>query len=244
MDEREKLMERYDDAAFALMMDECAEAEGAAFLAEFQAAAAAGELPELPEDIDRACRDTIRREYAGQEWKVRLKQFRRTAAKVAVAVFAVIGILGTLVFSVEAWRNTVLGRFMKETDEGTVVTWDDPVESFRATSVAVFEGMLPAGCEKVSETLTKNMTLVAYEDENGYVAQLNITPTGGKVRLDTKDATCTEIDVGDYRALLIEEPPGCMVVWENEEKGILYTVHGILPTDTMLKICEELVKIK
>ena len=96
MHEREKLLERYDDAAFALMMDECAENEGAAFLAEFQAAAQAGELPELPEDIDRACRDTIKREYAGRERKVRLKQLRRAAAKAAVAVFAAIGFVCVL----------------------------------------------------------------------------------------------------------------------------------------------------
>lgn len=244
MNEREKLMERYDDAAFALMMDECAEQEGAAFLAEFQAAAQAGDLPELPEDIDRACRDTIKREYAGRERKVRFRQFRRAAARVAVAVFAVIGILGTLVMSVEAWRNTVLGRFMKETDGGTLITWEEPLQGFRDVSVATFEAMLPDGYVRVSEAITENVTMVVYADENENLAQLYIVPASGNVTLDTEGAVCTEIVLGDFNALLIEEPPKCMVVWENQEEGVLCTVQGQLPTETILEISEELVKIK
>lgn len=244
MDDREKLMERYDDAAFALMMDEYAEAEGEAILAEFRAAAEAGELPEMPEELDKACRNTIRREYARRERRVRLRQLRRAAARVAVAVFVVIGILSTLVFSVEAWRNTILGRFMKETEEGTVITWEDPLQDFRDVSVATFEAMLPDGYERVSEAITENITMVVYADENENLAQLYIVPASGNVTLDTEDAVCTEIVLGDFNALLIEEPPKCMVVWENQEEGVLCTVQGQLPTETILEICEELVKIK
>lgn len=244
MDDREKLMERYDDAAFALMMDEYAEAEGEAILAEFRAAAEAGELPEMPEELDKACRNTIRREYARRERRVRLRQLRRAAARVAVAVFVVIGILSTLVFSVEAWRNTILGRFMKETEEGTLITWEEPLQDFRDVSVATFEAMLPDGYVRVSEAITENITMVVYADENENLAQLYIVPASGNVTLDTEGAVCTEIVLGDFDALLIEEPPECMVVWENQEEGVLCTVQGQLPTETILEISEELVKIK
>lgn len=252
MDDREKLMERYDDAAFALMMDEYAEAEGEAILAEFRAAAEAGELPEFPEALDKACRDTIRKEYARRERRVRFRQLRRAAARVAVAVFAVIGILSTLIMSVEAWRAPILNFLMEDKGQYMEIlqeTTDNGVQrnEIHLASEIMFEEMLPSGYERITESITENVTIVVYADANDNFVQLCISPASGEVRLDTEDAVCTEIYLGDYKALLIEELPGCMVFWENSEHGFYYTVQGTIhegfSKDAMLEICEELSKL-
>lgn len=248
MDEREKLRERYDDAAFALMMDECAEADGEAFLAEFRAAAEAGEVPEIPADMDRLFRDTIKREYAGRERKVRFKQFKRAAARVAIAVFAVIGVLSTLILSVDALREPLFKYLRIEKETHTLIAEEIPRQDFHLASVSLFEQYLPDGYELVSDAITENMTMVVYECANDVVAQLYIMPAGGNTQLDTEDAVCTEIIVGEYKALLIEEGPSCMVFWENEKYHAFYTVqatiHDGLSTEAVLEICEALAGIE
>ena len=259
MDDREKLMERYDDAAFALMMDEYAEAEGGALLAEFQAAAEAGDLPEIPEETDQACRNAIRKEYARRERKVRLRRFRQRAARVAVAVFAVIGIMSTMIMSVEAWREPILNFIMQEKEDYLLVlqeTTDNDVQETTDTGVqrnkihiaaeTMFGKTLPSGYTKITDTITENITIQTYGagEEDEYILQLYITPAGGELLLDTEDAVCTKIILGDYVALLIEESPGCMVFWENEEYDLYFTVQGTLhdgfTKDMMLEMCEAL----
>lgn len=248
MDEREKLQERYDDAAFALMMDECAEADGEAFLAEFRAAAEAGELPEIPADMDRLFRDTIKREFAARERKVRVKQFKRAAARVAIAVFAVIGILSTLVMSVDAWRVPIFSFFQRAQDEFTSIRFTEPMEStdvpaLQNASAALFEGMLPDGYTKVSETITEQMCLVAYQNDDGKIAQICITPAGGEVRLDTEDAIVTEVFLADYKAILMEEEGYC-VFWHCEKAGVLYTIQAdALTKEEILEISREVASL-
>ena len=263
MDDREKLMERYDDAAFALMMDEYAEAEGEAILAEFRAAAEAGELPEMPEELDKACRNTIRREYARRERRVRLRQLRRAAARVAVAVFAVIGILSTIVMSVEAWREPFFGLIMqdkgnflqilqKTPDNDIQETTDNGVQrnKIHIAAETIFGKMIPREYGIITDTITENVTILTYGagEEDEYILQLYISPAGGEVQLDTEEAACTMIMLGDYDALLIEEPPGCMVFWENQEYGVYFTVQGTLhdgfTKDMMLEMCEALSRLE
>ena len=184
MDDREKLMERYDDAAFALMMDEYAEAEGEAILAEFRAAAEAGELPEMPEELDKACRNTIRREYARRERRVRLRQLRRAAARVAVAVFAVIGILSTLVMSVEAWR---------------VPLWKLIGENYGSVQDFNFGDMNKEEGETPKQLTAENDPFFLYIPY-GY-RQVSFDVENGRIdsRYETEDGKYIEVDMSFYQ---------------------------------------------
>lgn len=241
MDEREKLQERYDDAAFALMMDECAEADGEAFLAEFRAAAEAGDLPEIPADMDRLFRDTIKREYAGRERKVRFRQFKRAAARVAVAVFAVIGILSTLVMTVDAFRIPVLNFIIEITDKYTAFqgpggqTGNIIEESAMDHLVA----LLPEGYYQSNSSNESGVMFGSYKNGDGDVVHFVISNTDGIHNIDTEDAMCSEIELGDYKAYLIEKN-GYRLIWVDEEN----TMYDIRATgfnkDAFLDLCYKL----
>ena len=88
---KQKLLEQYDDAAFALLMDEYAETEGARLMAEFEGAQAAGQVPEMPQALDEQCRRMIRRDRAKKRGKQAVRSFRKVAVKAAVAVLVFIG---------------------------------------------------------------------------------------------------------------------------------------------------------
>ena len=227
MDDREKLMERYDDAAFALMMDEYAEAEGEAILAEFRAAAEAGELPEMPEELDKACRNTIRKEYARRERRVRFKQFRRAAARIAVAVFAVIGILSTLVFSVEAWRIPVLNFMFEKYDTYTSIylpsqsnTGED--KSGIGEYLAV---LLPEGFYLNKSSKLEGIYFWSYKNDDGDTVQFLVSGTDGIHNIDIEDAQCVEIDLKEQKGILVEKD-GCRIIWFDEEANMMYDIRA------------------
>lgn len=233
MDERERLQERYDDAAFALMMDECAEADGEAFLAEFRAAAGAGELPEIPEDLDRCFRDTIRREYAGRERKIRFKQFKRAAARVAVAVFAVIGILSTLVMSVEAFRIPVLNFFMEQHEKYTNLSSDlgmmegDSKAVVHENSTNPMVGLLPEEYRlDTFDDSVEGHLLITYLGEEGKYVSYTIYPADNLSSYDTEEAIVEKVTVSGHNGLFVEKN-GYRLIWFDETDN---TAHSLSAT--------------
>ena len=67
MENRDYLIEQYDDAVFALLMDEYAESSGAELLRDYQAAVDGGLVPEFPTELDRRCRDIIHEEVRSRK---------------------------------------------------------------------------------------------------------------------------------------------------------------------------------
>ena len=261
MDDREKLMERYDDAAFALMMDEYAEAEGEAILAEFRAAAEAGELPEFPEELDKACRNTIRREYARRERRVRLRQLRRAAARVAVAVFAVIGIMSTLVFSVEAWR-VPLWKLIGE-NYGTVQDFDfgkkDKEEDEERKPLTAendpFFLFVPEGYRQVFFEVENGRINSRYESEDGKYIEIDMSflQNNSTTIIEEETEYKKWVSVLDQQAIffsnafLLEYSPDTEVyielTWEDSETETQYRVMtNVLDETELVFFCEKVIR--
>lgn len=240
MDEREKLQERYDDAAFALMMDECAEADGEAFLAEFRAAAEAGDLPEIPADLDRRFRDTIRREFAARERKVRFRQFKRAAARVAVAVFAVIGVLSTLVMTVDAIRIPVMNFFIEYYDGFAEIFVGEKKEIAGEEDVYnLLADFLPEGYTLEEMFEDADMRFGCYMNDDGNCVTLTIYFPEMQLSVDTENAVCSEIVLCDYKALLIEKN-GYSVLWADDGGNQYIFRASALTKEQVVALCVTL----
>lgn len=234
MDEREKLQERYDDAAFALMMDECAEADGEAFLAEFRAAAEAGNLPEIPADLDRRFRDTIKREFAARERKVRFRQFKRAAARVAVAVFAVIGILSTLIMSVDAWRVPILNYIIEK--DGKFFTIDSDQDS--KTAFEEINACMPDGYEVISREENGDMISIAFQNAEGDFALFESIPTEDGFRFDAEDVENRGVTVLGCDGVLIAKN-GFRIMWLDGKGATVYSIYATrIGEEELLQIAE------
>lgn len=243
MDGYEKLMEQYDEAAFALMMDRSAEEEGAELLRMFREASDAGALPEYSDALDRRCRDSIEREFGKRTRRVRLRRFGQSLVRAAVLVFAMIGLAGTLIMSVEAWRAPFLDALIERYGEYSLFLFDKEEEITSNDMVKVFESLLDKEYKQVANTITEHMTLVTYENTLGNVAQLYITPAGGMASFDTEDAIVSDIYVADYQAVLVEKA-GYQVIWVDTEEQQLYTVHADgMSKDAVLNICNILASL-
>ena len=87
-EKKEDLIEQYEDAAFALMMSNYAEQEGNRLLQEFEEAKARGEVPAVPEELDKKCRKLIHKAYQTERVKARIKKAFYFSGKTAASFLA------------------------------------------------------------------------------------------------------------------------------------------------------------
>lgn len=108
MKDRDTLIEQYDDAVFALLMDEYAEESGAELLRRFQEEADAGLVPEIPGELDRRCMDLIDDEFRSRSRWAWLKDTCRFVIRLVFALFFLIGLI--IRTALEIWQEHRLRR--------------------------------------------------------------------------------------------------------------------------------------
>ena len=110
-DYRRKLEDDLEEAKFALLMDEYAEALGEAYLKEYEQAVQNGGVPDYPEDLKQRCLDMVR-EYTKAPQTTRSTR----ALRYVIAVAASIALIFGLLFTVQASGVDVFGALGRWTD--------------------------------------------------------------------------------------------------------------------------------
>ena len=128
MNHKLELMDQFDDAAFALMMDEYAEAEGERLRAEFEEAMRSGTTPECPPELDEKCRKQITRHFGRQRRSAYAGMARRAAGRAVACLLIALGISAALVMSVEALRVPFWKYLLEEYGTSTVFDFTDMMQ--------------------------------------------------------------------------------------------------------------------
>lgn len=233
-----ELQDQYEDALMALLMNEYAELNGARLLEEYEEAERSGAISEVPEALDRKCRDMIHRAYAKQRSRMRFKSFVKASKRVAVIALAVLGLCSVLVVSVEAVRTPIVNFFIEQHEKYSTI--DFGKDSNTATSENTeptaesqpvdrsedpLVGMVPNGYNLVQfSNKGKRGFTCYYEDSAGEVVMFMATPTEGLLNVDTEDATVTDIELLDHKGKLIEKD-GCKIVWFDASVSICYQLR-------------------
>ena len=245
MTRREMLMERYEDALFALLMNEVAEAEGRKALEENQRLCDSGEMV-IPEAVHRRCLRTIARKTAQKD----VRRFGRALSKAASKV-AIIALVGMLTFT------TVFAAsddFRVRTLNFIIATFDDRAEirlppeqidpAHQAHTVPQFSvGWLPEGFALIDAGENQSTVWANYKnDETG--ASISIFGndlTAGGVSVDTEDTQALSVQLHGGNALLIEKNNIIQVRWQYSEKSAwLFSAIGQnMNRDTLLKVAES-----
>lgn len=238
---KQKLLEQYDDAAFALLMDEYAETEGARLMAEFEAAQAAGQVPEMPQELDEQCRRMIRRDRAKKRGIRAARSFRKVAVKAAVAVLVFIGLMTTVVMSVDALRVPVLNYLVKHFEKYSSIDFTDQSDKETlGNGINPLANLIPEGYSEIAYDDHDGLISAMYENEFGNYILLSMVPTSGELWFDTEGATCENVTLGDYSAILIREER-LQMIWVDEDMQICFSfVSDGLDEDTFRDICESL----
>lgn len=232
---KQKLLEQYDDAAFALLMDEYAEEEGARLMAEFEAAQAAGQVPEMPAELDEQCRRMIRRDRAKKRGIRAARSFRKVAVKAAVAVLVFIGLMTTVVMSVDALRVPVLNYLIN--NHGEYFTFITPTTGSIENT---FIELLPNGYEIVLKDVSENKSTYAYQDAEGSFLMYERMPVTDGLLFDSEDAVITDLTICGYQAHVIHKN-GVRIVWINDDTSMLHSIYSTsLSEDDLISIAEEI----
>lgn len=118
MKKHERLLEEYEDAYFALLMEEVAKKEGERLEALNEALQSDPEAV-VPESLDKRCMETIRRHFAHQQRRSALRKTGKVLRLVAV-LMAVTVLLFTTAFAVsEEFRVATLNLMLTITEEYT-----------------------------------------------------------------------------------------------------------------------------
>ena len=118
MKKHERLLEEYEDAYFALLMEEVAKKEGERLEALNEALQSDPEAA-VPESLDKRCMETIRRHFAHQQRRSALRKTGKVLRLVAV-LMAVTVLLFTTAFAVsEEFRVATLNLMLTITEEYT-----------------------------------------------------------------------------------------------------------------------------
>ena len=222
---REKLLEEYEEITMELLMDKYAEAEGEALWKEFQAAEEKGEVPDIPDDLDQKCRNTIRSATAKINRRAHFAHGLRTLSRVAVFVLVLFGISTTLVLSVDALRIPVLNFFLRSSERYTVVALDEENQSIQKEFENIrnnIEYLIPDEYNLVLEEMFERGSLqLAYQSSNNAIIKLVVAPASGQLIMDTESADIKKMKVNEQDALF-DDKDGLHIVWMNSENGLSF----------------------
>lgn len=240
---RQELMDQYDDAVFALLMNEYAEEEGARLRKEFEDAKAVGEVCETPDLLDEKCLRMIHREFARKRYYDNTRKFIKMTCKAAVFAMVLLGVMTMTVLSVNALRVPVLNFIVEHFDEYTSISQSKETQPEEVSYGAILDAYLPANYQQQHYVDTDNMVIVVYADEVGNLVQLTIIPESVALNLDSEQATYSEIMVSESKAALIEKD-GYQVIWVSEDNRTFNLQAEAIPLDLIINICNALTSQK
>ena len=248
MTRKERLREQYEDALFALIMEESAEAEGQKALEENRRLRDSGELA-IPDGLRQRCHRAIAKGFAGQE----LRRVGRGVSRVVtkVALVALVGmLLFTTVFAAsEDFRVKTLNLALEIFEDHTEITLtpDDSIaNSAGNTAPQLTAGWLPDGFALVEEGENSAMAWKNFQNEEAG-AQISITAwnlrTGG-MNFDTEDAEMLPIQINGADAFLINDTEDeiIQIIWQEDaaSEWLIYVVGMGVSEEMLMKTAKSI----
>lgn len=146
MTRREKLMAQYEDALFALIMDEVAEAEGRIAIEENQRLKESGEV-EIPAEMSRRCKRTILRKTSENNIKRYGKGVGKVLNKVAIVALMAVFLFTTAFAASDSFRVKTLNFVMEVLMTAPRLDLCQRMSTSPITARR-FPKLPPAGCRK------------------------------------------------------------------------------------------------
>lgn len=250
MTRREKLQEAYEDALFALLMEDVIEEEGQR-LAEKNEQLKRDPSAAVPGELNERCMKTIHRAYGQRRCKDTGKQVGRSFTKVFSRV-AVVAVICMLLFSVAyavspEIRVATLNLLIEISDVNTILSVESSNESLKnyddsAAAREVYERFgyripkMPSIFSLTEKSVYDTMAILKYESSDGAAIKFRFTrTTGGEFSVDTEDAQRSEdISVNGLDGLLLSKENWIRIVWSDPDKNTFVSVTGTAVSEDLL----------
>lgn len=244
MTRRERLVEQYEDALFSLIMDEVAETEGRKAIEENQRLKESGEVV-IPEELNRLCKQTIRRKTAGKHLKRYGKGFGKVLNKVAIVALMALLLFTTAFATSESFRVKTLNFVMEVFDDRTEIKFVPGDTDTDSTAVPeITAGWLPEGFELTHTDMHEANRVYEYanSDNTAYIAVNIMEMTSVNMTLDTEDAKTLSHQVQGEDAVMVDKGHIKQLVWKLQADGTWYccVIAESISEEDMLKFANNI----
>lgn len=241
MSQNNDLMEQYEDAMFAILMDHVAQAEGQRALEENQRLK---EDPNatVPDSVQKQCKKCIRNAFAAKTRKMLAGVLWRGIHIAAIVVLLLAATMAVSFAAFPTLRANVINTILDSYDTHTDFSFTSESEGSASPELAISVGWLPEGFELTEENYIFDRSCKIFEKDSAtrIVIQKYI-PTESSISIDTEDAKITPVKMHDYDATLIEKENEARIIWLDTRQNIVYFVNTDgLSTSTMLTIAQNI----
>lgn len=231
MANRNKLRENYEDALFALLMDDLAQQEGERLIRENETLkedpAAA-----VPEAVNRRCLQTIRREVLRRKYKVSTKGIGRAVGRLAIAAVLMLALLTTAFAVSPALRAGALNLLLSFTEEAA--TWQsesgsDWLNTEDKPDVAAFIRQLPEGYNVSNIETDAYRVTTTYTNQAGEELELTSIKMGEafSASFDIEDPDYyEETMIHGYPAIVVDKDEVIRIAWAEEDQGLMIYLYA------------------
>lgn len=243
MTNREQLQDNYEDALFAIWMDDFAKRRGEELLKEnerLQNDPAAA----VPEHIRRRNLELIARELRKNAHTITLRTICRVALRFVAAMLILVALFGCAYAVSPEFRAGTLNLLMNLDEKAAsfqLVDDHSAVETPALTpNVAV--GWLPEGYVRSTPAYDRLQTTIDYTNADGDLIRVRVfTEYQTIYSLDVEDsASCEEIIIHGTSALLVEKDNLLRIMWADQQTNTYILVYSsCVDADTLLQIAES-----
>lgn len=237
MDKQERLRERYEDALFAIMMDELASSLGKEAEEENERLKNDPDAA-VPEQIDKRCLKTIRGHYR----KAAVRHAGRVTLKTLACFAMTLGVASALFIGAFAisenvrlsTMNLIVETFGESTDFFFAPVPDNGIPQIKT-------GWVPKDYAQNDEGFNDLYSWFILRGPEGQFVQGSYHIGDGQITsVDTEDATVSNIQVQNTHAMLVVKGDSIQIVWERAEcVGLIVISSEGASLDDVLKIAEN-----
>ena len=235
MTRHEQLQERYEDALFALLMDELAAAEGQR-AEEEKERLRDDPSAAVPEDLDRRCARLIRRHVARRRARAAGRLTWR-AVKLAALVAGIAAILLTTVCAAsETVRVNTLNLIVEVFETNTEFRFIRDARGSVETAPLLEVGWVPDDYVLTDQEQDRFETRYEYRSAEDHLLSISCHNTAGMtVGIDTENAEVEYVSVQGERAMLVQKNSRVELVWPAHGNSLFLSIIGyeIDPSDVL-----------
>lgn len=209
MNQRDKLVENFEDAFMALFMADVAEHEGEKFLEENERLKNDADF-KVPPELDRRCLRTINKISRRKRALRTGKKVYRVFSKFSVAAVIALALFTSAYAAFPAVRVSTLNLLIEVSDISTELTFGDAdganneTNSVETPGVSATDGAMTIAGYVLPESITDNYNLVD-EGSDQYSSWATFTGANGSaVYFDVLTGTHSTIDINTEEATLYE----------------------------------------
>ncbi len=229
MNRREQLMENYNDALFALLMDELAVQEGNELLSENERLENDPRAA-VPDSIDKRSFQTIRRAFSRENRHTAAVVGRKVFTRVAMAAVLAAALFLSAYAAFPEVRVGTLNLLIERSDVATKLTLYESLpgqtprpepqyEPERETIAGYIMPRVPLGFKVVDKEENSRGAWLMYSDGSAASVKVVINKvTSTSVDIENPDSS-DNITVNGYEGMIIEKNDIVYIAWADTDEG-------------------------